>query len=448
MVEKKPRARKSHGPRASRGRAAKQEAASGGPKHQQVRELLRRQIHAGVYPPGTRLPPESELPRLLNVGNQTVRHALNDLVREGLIVRRRGSGSYVADRRMRPILPGRELKLGVLWQQSVWPERMKGTFQGALTLGALAALGLGEVEPSWPMVEPDEITRAVWSDKARRLRVEVLGEASRGHPRHPPLQAVRAGGFDGLLVLSIVEDAYLEQLLTLGVPAVFVDVLNERFLDAADQLFVDPYVGYRHAVRHFVGQGMTRIHFVPGYMGKPMPGPEAAPNEREAYRREPMRMDPDSFLRLSAYRQGMDECGLPVPDDFVHFEAHPTAQMENLASKVLALPPERRPQAVLAHNMHQALELSAAAARAGWRLSGAGAGAGGADGPELEAVLPIRIDAAAMGEVAVELLAARLQRPERPCLRVGVPMRFAAPGAAHPASVPGAAVSVGEFRNA
>lgn len=437
MVGKNPRARKARGPR-----AAQAPIKNGGPKHEQVRELLRRQIHAGLYPPGTRLPPESELPRLLNVGNQTVRHALNDLVREGLIVRRRGSGSYVADRRMRPILPGRELKLGVLWHQSVWPERMKGTFQGALTLGAVAALGLSEVEPSWPMVEPDAVTRAVWSDKARRLRVEALGEASKGHPRHPPLDAIKAGGFDGLLVMSIVEDAVLERILALGVPAVFVDVLNERFLDAADQIFVDPYVGYRHAVRHFASQGLTRIHFVPGYMGKALPGPEAGPEEREAYRREPMRMDPDSFLRLSAYRQGMDECGLPVPDEFVHFAPDPTQQMEQLIPRMLALPPARRPQAVLAHNMHQARDLGAAAARAGWTLAGAGAGA--VADPALDGIFPIHIDSAAMGEVAVELLAARLQRPERPCLRVGVPMRFQTSGAAPAPRL----ASKGELHNA
>ena len=53
-----------------------------GPKHERVREILRRRIQEGVYPPGSRLPSESELPKLLKVGNQTIRHALNDLVRE------------------------------------------------------------------------------------------------------------------------------------------------------------------------------------------------------------------------------------------------------------------------------------------------------------------------------------------------------------------------------
>lgn len=155
-----------------------------------------------------------------------------------------------------------------------------------------------------------------------------------------------------------------------------------------------------------------------------------------------MRMDPDSFLRLSAYRQGMDECGLPVPDEFVHFAPDPTQQMEALLPKMLALPPERRPQAVLAHNMNQAQELCAAAARAGWTL--AGAGSGSASEPALDGVFPISIDAAAMGEVAVELLAARLQRPERPCLRVGMPMRFQASGVAQAPRM----TSMGELRNA
>src|SRR5689334_13827085 len=92
-------------------------------KHQRVREILRQRIQTGVYSPGMRLPPEAELLKNLKAGDQTIRHALNDLVREGLIVRRRGSGSFVTDRTLCPLLPGRDLKLAVLWSMSVNPER-------------------------------------------------------------------------------------------------------------------------------------------------------------------------------------------------------------------------------------------------------------------------------------------------------------------------------------
>ena len=71
-------------------------------KHHRIREMLRFQLAEGRYPPGSRLPAETELPRMLKAGKQTIVRALNDLVREGLIVRRRGDGTYVADRRNPP----------------------------------------------------------------------------------------------------------------------------------------------------------------------------------------------------------------------------------------------------------------------------------------------------------------------------------------------------------
>ena len=50
----------------------------------------------------TRLPGEQELCRLYSCSRQTVRTALALLEREGLIVKKRGSGSYLADGRPRP----------------------------------------------------------------------------------------------------------------------------------------------------------------------------------------------------------------------------------------------------------------------------------------------------------------------------------------------------------
>ena len=56
---------------------------------------LRAAIVSGIYPPGARLPSESELCREHGVQRDTVRHSLELLVREGLIVKRPGRGSFV-----------------------------------------------------------------------------------------------------------------------------------------------------------------------------------------------------------------------------------------------------------------------------------------------------------------------------------------------------------------
>lgn len=67
-------------------------------KHHAIYLKLKESLDSGVYSPGDRLPPESDLSAHFGVSRPTVMRALNSLRDAGLIVRRAGSGSYVADR--------------------------------------------------------------------------------------------------------------------------------------------------------------------------------------------------------------------------------------------------------------------------------------------------------------------------------------------------------------
>lgn len=64
----------------------------------QVYERILEQIVSGQLAEGTRLPPEIELARAFDVSRSTLRQALGRLQADGLIVSRRGSGSYVGRR--------------------------------------------------------------------------------------------------------------------------------------------------------------------------------------------------------------------------------------------------------------------------------------------------------------------------------------------------------------
>ena len=61
----------------------------------QISQRLREAIDAGVFPPNSVLPSEAELNRLFGVSRATSRSVLNELERQGLIVRRAGKGSIV-----------------------------------------------------------------------------------------------------------------------------------------------------------------------------------------------------------------------------------------------------------------------------------------------------------------------------------------------------------------
>jgi GntR family transcriptional regulator len=68
--------------------------------YHQLSQLLREEIEQGTYQPGDRLPSEPELIREYGVSRITVRQALDELEAEGLVVRRHGKGTYVAEPRI------------------------------------------------------------------------------------------------------------------------------------------------------------------------------------------------------------------------------------------------------------------------------------------------------------------------------------------------------------
>ena len=65
------------------------------PKYLQVADTLRREIAEGVFRDGQTLMTEEELRMRFDVSRQTIRQAISLLEDDGLVDRRRGSGTYV-----------------------------------------------------------------------------------------------------------------------------------------------------------------------------------------------------------------------------------------------------------------------------------------------------------------------------------------------------------------
>src|SRR5579863_2299390 len=70
------------------------------PLYYQLKEVLRQQIQAGHLAPHSVIPSEPELVSSYHVSRATVRQALSELVREGLLYREHGRGTYVSDPRV------------------------------------------------------------------------------------------------------------------------------------------------------------------------------------------------------------------------------------------------------------------------------------------------------------------------------------------------------------
>jgi GntR family transcriptional regulator len=106
----------------------------------QVRESLRKSIHAGEWVTGDRLPSESELLRSHRVSRITVRRALADLAGEGLIVRLQGKGSFVAPGTVRQEL-----------------SRLQGLTEALRNQGKVVRTQVLQ----WRRAQPDALTRAI-----------------------------------------------------------------------------------------------------------------------------------------------------------------------------------------------------------------------------------------------------------------------------------------------
>lgn len=66
------------------------------PLHLQAEEILRKLINSEEYKNGKYLPNEVELSQHLNISRNTLRQAINKLVFEGLLIRKKGVGTKVA----------------------------------------------------------------------------------------------------------------------------------------------------------------------------------------------------------------------------------------------------------------------------------------------------------------------------------------------------------------
>ena len=69
--------------------------AAAGPLYLRLKTLIQSAIHDGRLRANDALPSEREIASMLEISRVTVRKALTDLVEEGVLTQRRGSGTFV-----------------------------------------------------------------------------------------------------------------------------------------------------------------------------------------------------------------------------------------------------------------------------------------------------------------------------------------------------------------
>ena len=136
----------------------------------QVAELIKGKIDSGEWPRGTRLPSEPELTEMFHVSRSTIRQAISVLAKDGLVIRKQGSGTYVtvpAYARERLVAMPSETVCRYIYEP-ILTDDMKYSFQNMIWLNVAHVL----------MLRKQEILN---SEDSRKL-LTVLTDLTDKHP--------------------------------------------------------------------------------------------------------------------------------------------------------------------------------------------------------------------------------------------------------------------------
>lgn len=275
-----PRPLSSSGSSADAGAAphpARPARAPGTPLYQQVKQALERQILTGQLRAGDFLPPEPELCRQFAVSTITMRRALMELGRDGLIRRKGGVGTVVAATR-------RKLRFALVFlgfDEQDWTDR------GEIFGNLLAGIG----DAAWRANADFSTIRTSASDDPAPIFKTLLDEEH----------------IDGVLLRTAgdVPPRAVDLLESRGMPYVAI----KRHIEGRSMNFVtvDDRAALRRATEHLIDAGHTRIALI-------MAAPDISPRRellagyREALAAHGLAVD-------SRLEQAMPRRGLPTQDN-------------------------------------------------------------------------------------------------------------------------------------
>lgn len=201
---------------------------------QQVYRRIKEDILTGVYGDG-KLPPESELAKTLFVSRITTKSAMKRLVDEGLIVRIRGKGSFVAS-------AASEICASA-------SPATKHTKLIALVMGGFtSAFGL------------DILNGALLEARRHGLQVIVCSTSNDQSQETETLQALMEAGVQGIVIQPVHGEVYSRQLIQ----AVYADypiVMLDRRMQGINAPFVgvDSRTLSKYAVQKLIAAGHRDI---------------------------------------------------------------------------------------------------------------------------------------------------------------------------------------------
>ena len=355
------------------------EAGGSGPRYQyqRIEKMIRDRIERKEFLPGDRVDSEYQLADRLGVHRFTVNKAVGNLVREGLLYRVKGKGTFVS-------------------------EKMQYETSGGKCVGVLFTNTMETLFTSWFY---SQVLAGVRSGTSKDVLLFGASEHSKGGG--PKLDDVSWDKVDGVILLEIFSREYLRAVAGRGVPFVIVDYEDQEM--ASDCIVMDNFDAGYVATRHLVELGHTRI----AHVGEP-----------EAGHLPP---DPAWQDRRRGYEAALSEAGIaPEEKYFVPLPYRYASEKNEELNALLDLPD--RPTAVYCVDDGLALLTIRLAEKRGIGVPGdlSVAGFGGSEASELSTPQLTTVRAAyhQMGRLAVERLAELIETGAEPGKRIVLPVEL------------------------
>lgn len=199
----------------------------------QLRSVLTDEIQRGVYRDGGKLPSERALANRFSVSRTSVRECLNILVKDGLLVRIVGKGTFVASAANIPVSSSGEA-----------PNDL------AFLIG----------ENIFEFVQPGYNRILIGAEQACRQRgYRILFHSVSDEETDPKLGLAPDHGIRGCLIAGGLRKKSLDRILDWGVPVVLTDLLVDGSTSAVGPDYAS---GTRQALEHLVNLGHRKVGFV------------------------------------------------------------------------------------------------------------------------------------------------------------------------------------------
>jgi len=195
------------------------------PRYEQIKRGILDHIKRNGLKASDRIPTEAELCRTYGWSRQTIGRALNELAIEGVLTRVRGSGTYVAEKK----LPARPLRIMVC----DYNLKGEGEYHGPIFAGIRQAAGQTKFDVAY------------YHDKNIPSAEDIIGMDVDGVLIHAP---------------NLEDIPTLMQLKETGRPLV-VMAIRSRFGNLTT-VSTDNINGMKQAVKHLISRGHKRIAFV------------------------------------------------------------------------------------------------------------------------------------------------------------------------------------------